>query len=70
MSTPIELTINGDARQFPHGTTIDSLLQQLDLQPKLVAVEVNREVVPREVHARHQLAHGDQVEVLTLVGGG
>ena len=70
MSTPIELTINGDARQFPLGLTVASLLEQLGLQPKLVAVEVNREVVPREVHSRHELADGDQVEVLTLVGGG
>jgi len=46
------------------------LLSELQLTPKLVAVEVNREVVSRRLHETHVLCAGDEVEVVTLVGGG
>ncbi|MCP6769637.1 sulfur carrier protein ThiS, partial [Klebsiella pneumoniae] len=39
-------------------------------QPKRVAVEVNRDVVPAARHAEHRLGAGDSVEIVTLVGGG
>lgn len=46
------------------------VIQTLELNPKYVAVEVNLELVPRDEHARHVLKDGDQLEVVTLVGGG
>jgi len=46
------------------------LLAELALAGKPVAVEVNRELVPRERQAAHRLADGDRVEIVTLVGGG
>ena len=70
MAEHIELTINGTTKNFAKSLTIASLLDELCLNPKQVAVEVNLELVPREFHGSHQLNAGDSVEVLTLVGGG
>jgi len=64
------LRVNGKAREVPEGATVRDLLATLGLPPGPVAVEVNRDVVPRARHAQHVLHEGDRVEVVTLVGGG
>ena len=46
------------------------LLQLLELNAAHVAVEVNRELIPREQHQQYRLSAGDQLEIVTLVGGG
>lgn len=55
---------------FKQSMNIGELLAELDLDAKPCAVEVNRELVPRASHRAHQLADGDRVEIVTLVGGG
>ena len=49
---------------------VAELIEDLDLSPEQVAVEVNGELVPRAERAAHQLSEGDAVELVTLVGGG
>ncbi len=66
----MELTVNGQSRQLPDGATIADLLADLGKAHTPAAVEVNRQVVPRRHHAEHVLNPADQVEVVTLVGGG
>lgn len=66
----LTLSVNGAPRTLSHGATIADLVQSLALRPELVAVEVNRVLVPRRQHAEHVLADGDRVELVTLVGGG
>jgi thiamine biosynthesis protein ThiS len=66
----IQLIVNGEAREVPTGTTIAGLLAQLQMQPRLVAVERNRDLVPRSQHANCALQPGDRIEIVTLVGGG
>jgi len=66
----VEIIVNGQTRQTGEGTTIAELLNELDLAQKYVAVEVNRELVPKKLHAEHRLAAGDKLEIVTLVGGG
>jgi sulfur carrier protein len=66
----VQITYNGQSQQIRDAATIAQLLAELQLAPKLVAVEVNREVVPRRLHETHILYAGDEVEVVTLVGGG
>ena len=66
----MHITVNGEARQVVAGATIAGLLDELKLTGKPVAVEVNRELVPRQRHGEHRLAEGDLVEIVTLVGGG
>jgi thiazole synthase len=66
----LTLTINGEPRTLPAPLTVAQLLKQLGYDPRRVAVEVNRDVVPALRHAEHPLSPGDRVEVVTLVGGG
>src|SRR5262245_22233887 len=66
----LELTINGQPHTLPQTLSLAELLQQLGYTSPRVAVEVNREVVPRPRHAEHLLRPGDAVEIVTLVGGG
>jgi sulfur carrier protein len=70
MSASIEVVINGQPRTVNQGTTIAGLIGDLGLSGKPVAVERNREVVPRAQHASTELAAGDRLEVVTFVGGG
>ncbi len=70
MSTSIDVVINGQPRNVAEGTTIRSLIAELGLDGRPVAVERNREVVPRAQHATTVLADGDHLEVVTFVGGG
>jgi len=70
MSVNIDVVINGQARVVNQGTTVAGLIGELGLAGKPVAVERNREVVPRAQHASTVLAPGDRLEVVTFVGGG
>lgn len=66
----IAIVVNGLDRQVPAGTTVLGLIEELGLAGRKVAVERNREIVPRARHAEEQLADGDRVELVTFVGGG
>jgi thiamine biosynthesis protein ThiS len=70
MSTSIDVVINGQSRSVEDGTTISVLLVELGLGDRRVAVERNREIVPRAQHATTVLAAGDRLELVTFVGGG
>jgi thiamine biosynthesis protein ThiS len=66
----VEIIVNGQTRRIGEGATIAELLNEMDLAKKYVAVEVNRELVPKKLHAEHRLDAGDKLEIVTLVGGG
>jgi len=66
----IQITINGKQVSLPSSMTIEHLLATVEVPPNYLAVEVNAEVVPREQHAHCLVVDGDDVEVVTLVGGG
>lgn len=66
----MQLTINGEAKELDDGMTLGGLLEDLEINRQQVAVEVNAVLVPRESHDGHELNAGDQVEIVTLVGGG
>ncbi|MGF1634091.1 MAG: sulfur carrier protein ThiS [Phycisphaerae bacterium] len=65
----MQLTVNGEPRTLPEGTTIRQLVEQSKLTVDKVAVEKNRRLV-REAGYDEPLAEGDQVEIVTFVGGG
>jgi sulfur carrier protein len=69
-SGPIHVHVNGQPREVASGTTVAALLDQMGLGGKAVAVERNREVVPKARHATTELVPGDRVELVTFVGGG
>lgn len=66
----MQVRVNGEERAVSEGTTVADLLAALGLQGRHLAVEVNREVVPREQYASTTLADGDAVEIVHFVGGG
>jgi sulfur carrier protein len=66
----LSLFVNGEGRLVPAPCTVAALLGRLTLEPRRVAVAVNRDVVPRSSFGRHVLVSGDRVEILEAVGGG
>jgi len=69
-NNPMQLTINGETREFVSPMTIAELLEAIGLRGKFVAVERNLEVVSYTKYAEMMLIDGDQLEIVTLVGGG
>jgi len=66
----VQVTVNGESRQFPAQTTVSELLAQVSPQGGRCAVEINRVIVPRSRHDEHTLQGGDVIEIVTFVGGG
>jgi thiazole synthase len=66
----LRLTVNGEPRQADAGTTVAALLQAMGIDPARVAVERNRDVVPRATWTDAGLADGDKVEIVAFIGGG
>lgn len=66
----IDVTINGEHRRIPEGSTVATLLRDLGKEPRYLAVERNLELVPRSRHADCVLLPQDRIEIVTLVGGG
>ncbi len=66
----MQIIVNDQSREVAPRTSIAALLDELGLARRPVAVEVNIELIPRRRHADHNLAEGDRVEIVTLVGGG
>lgn len=70
MSGIIQVTINGEPKELPRPMTIAELLEYLGLKSGRVAVELNREVIPRSRHREVQLPSGAVLEIVQAVGGG
>lgn len=66
----ITLTVNGERRDLPDGATVTDLLAAIGLAARKVAVERNREIVPRSEYAGTRLAGGDALEIVHFIGGG
>ncbi|AFT68516.1 Thiamine biosynthesis protein ThiS [Alloalcanivorax dieselolei B5] len=63
------LTVNGEPFSLS-GRTVADLVQALNLSGRRLAVEVNRDIVPKSAHADHVLSDGDVVEIVHAIGGG
>ena len=66
----VRVRVNGEERELPGGATVASLLGELGIATPRVAVERNREIVPKAEYASTSLAAGDALEVVEFVGGG
>jgi len=66
----LRLTVNGDPRLVPGPATLTDLLTHLRLDPRMVVVELNREIVRRQFLSDRPLKDGDSVELVHFVGGG
>ena len=66
----IAVTVNGESMRLPAGASVADLLERLKALSPRVAVERNREIVPRAAYVATALSEGDALEVVELVGGG
>jgi sulfur carrier protein len=66
----MRIVLNGEERHVDGCPTVADLLHSAGYGDRRVAVEVNREVVPRSLHPTHPLADGDAVEIIQAIGGG
>lgn len=66
----MKLTVNGEEKSVSDGLTLSQLVRELGLEKNPIAVELNRQVVPRDRHGATRLSEGDRLEIVTLVGGG
>lgn len=64
------VTVNGERREVPPGTSLSELIETLSLAPERLAVERNLEVVRRNDWEETLLAEGDRIEIVHFVGGG
>ena len=70
MQTTYTITVNGENRAAQPGATVMDLLQELGLHSGRVAIERNREILPRLEWATTAVAAGDNYEIVQFVGGG
>ena len=69
----MKLHINGEEREFADSPTpfaVSALVEMLGMKPDRVAVELNRDIVPRDRWAETTLNDGDKLEMVHFVGGG
>ena len=66
----MEVRVNGKTVSMPAVSSLSTLLQQLSLGQGNIAVELNREIVPRSQYDSVQLTDGDQLEIVQAIGGG
>ena len=66
----MQVVINGEDRIFESPLTLAGLIQVLGMKTDRVAIELNRDIVPRDQWDQTQLADGDRLEIVHFVGGG
>jgi thiamine biosynthesis protein ThiS len=66
----MHILLNGESREVPGPLTIRDLLTELGIDPRMVAVELNRTVIKRARHADTLVPEGAEVEIVAFVGGG
>jgi sulfur carrier protein len=64
------IQLNGTARELSEPISVAALLAENGYAGRAVAVEINREIVPRSMHAQHLVRDGDHIEVVHAIGGG
>ena len=65
----MRVTVNGEAHTLPDEATVEDLTRHLHVEGR-IALEINREVVPRSRWTDHALCDGDAIEIVRAIGGG
>ncbi len=66
----MRIVVNGRDVEIEEGTTLSDLLDRLGIERRGIAIEVNREIVPKGEYGRKRLVEGDRIEIVRMVGGG
>jgi thiamine biosynthesis protein ThiS len=70
MVSAMIIQLNGEQRECREGSTLADLVTELGLSGKRIAVEVNRDIIPRDEYATCHLRPSDEIEIVHFVGGG
>jgi sulfur carrier protein len=66
----MKILVNGEEQRLDQGTNVQQLVQYLGLTHKRIAIERNREIIPKSLYGQTLLSEGDALEVVVAVGGG
>jgi thiamine biosynthesis protein ThiS len=66
----MKITLNGKEIHFDDTMSVNKLIANLKLDPNVVAIEKNREIVPASEYDQSQISNGDEIEIVQFVGGG
>jgi len=66
----MRVTVNGEARDFVSGISVAGLIEVLDLDPRRLGIERNRQIVPKSAYRQTVLGDNDRIEIVHFVGGG
>lgn len=66
----MQIGVNGKIRTFTGPLTVRDLLRLLDVNPDIVAIEKNREILDRDKIDELPIGDGDSIEIVQIVGGG
>ena len=66
----VKILLNGAPREVAANLSVGDLLDAEGYAQRKVAIEVNREIIPRSLHAQRTLREGDRVEIVHAIGGG
>jgi sulfur carrier protein len=67
---PVKIKINGEDKAIKDGLSVAALLEELQIRPGRVVIELNRNIVSRDLHGATVLKEGDALEIVHFVGGG
>jgi sulfur carrier protein len=70
LSEQITIQVNGENRHCEANLSVPKLLEKLGLNPRLIAVEYNGEILHRQYWEQTEIKNGDRLEIVTIVGGG
>ncbi len=70
MPNMMQLIVNGEPREVSAGLTAAQLVDLLELGGRRLAMEINREILPRSQFTEHALCEGDRIEIVQAIGGG
>ena len=66
----MRITVNGKPREIEGEMDLPAFLGAFDVNPRLVAVAINGDVIPKDQYAAARVREGDVLEVVRMVGGG
>jgi sulfur carrier protein len=70
LPSEIAILVNGKSQTYPAELGLPKLLEHLHLNPRLIAIEYNGEILHRQFWEQQAVANGDRLEIVTIVGGG
>lgn len=66
----MNITVNSETKQLAETTYLSALISELGLQDRKIAVELNKEIIPKRLYEQLMLKEGDQLEIVQAIGGG